>query len=306
MLHPSATFKRAYKVPPRSNKFQRLIRELYRSLAPTGAIIRESAMLIDGQTGIEREVDVLVEGAFAGHKMSMAVECRDYTRDQNIMWVDELIGKYRDLPVDKVVAVSSSEFSEGAKLKAASVNIECVTAIDAQDVDWAREVNPDWSVLTHRHWVHHFVTRDANEKEITHTTVAEDGSVEHFGNLSEKVFPTVVEMFRQLHAARVEQMLNDKIGSNLAKYAAESSKRYAEITFTGPRTIVLPEGPLEIGSVLYGVCSVLNVEKVPLYKKVINETAVTSFTADLEGTSFTAYVVSDKDGRQLGVSLTQD
>lgn len=293
-------------MPPRSNKFQQLIRELYRSLAPTGAKIRESAMLADGQTGILREVDVLVEGDFAGHKMSMAVECRDYTRDQNIMWVDELIGKYRDLPVDKVVAISTSEFSESAKRKAAAVNIECLTAIDAEHVDWAREVNPDWSVLTNRHWVHHFVTQDTSGGQLTRTTVGEDASVEHFSALSEKVFPTVVEMFRQMDADRVEKILDDKIQSNLEKYAAENSKRYAEITFTGLRQILLPEGPFEIGAVLYGVCTNINVDKIPMYKKVVNDMAVASFTANVYGTTFTTYIVRDKDGRQLGFNLTQD
>jgi hypothetical protein len=39
----------------------------------------------------------------------MAVECRDYTRQQNIQWVDQLIGKYKDLKVNKIIAVSSSE-----------------------------------------------------------------------------------------------------------------------------------------------------------------------------------------------------
>lgn len=297
-------------MPPRSNQFQRVIRELYRSLSSTGVTIRESAMLPDGVDGVEREIDVLVEGDFAGHKISLAVECRDYSRAQNIQWIDELIGKYRDLPVDKVVAVSTSEFSEGARRKAASVNIECLTAVDAESVDWAREVNPNWSILTHRHWLHHLSTYGLDGATLTHSQIDEDGTVRHDDGLSEKVFSTLLGMFRALDAGRVEGEINGFIQKNLEKYSDESSKRYCEITFDSPepnhRKIMLPEGPLEIGSVLYGVCTNLDVEKVPVYKKVVKDTAVAAIKADAYGISFTTYIVTDSAGRHLGTSVTLD
>ena len=99
-------------MPKRTNEFQRIVAYIYSQIVPTGGRVTESAFLREDGTGQPREVDVLVEHNIAGHDISIAVECRDYTRDQNLEWIDNLIGKYSRLKVSHVVAVSSSPFSE--------------------------------------------------------------------------------------------------------------------------------------------------------------------------------------------------
>jgi hypothetical protein len=49
---------------------------------------------------------VLIEHNVAGHDIKIAVECRD----QNVQWINNLIGKYSHLRVNQIVAVSSSPF----------------------------------------------------------------------------------------------------------------------------------------------------------------------------------------------------
>jgi hypothetical protein len=101
-------------VPPRSNEFQRLVKVIYEQIKPEGASVTESAMLREKGSSTEREVDVLVEARLADTVVRLAVECRDRSRRDDIEWIDQLIGKYRDLPVDKIIAVSASGVTKSA------------------------------------------------------------------------------------------------------------------------------------------------------------------------------------------------
>jgi hypothetical protein len=92
-----------------------------------GAVVTESKLVKDIRTGTEREVDIAIESTVARHSVMIAIECRDHGRPADIQWIDALVGKYRDLPVDKVVAVSRSGFSKIAMQRAAQVRITTIT-----------------------------------------------------------------------------------------------------------------------------------------------------------------------------------
>jgi len=128
-------------MPKRTNYFQQLIHHIYQQLVPAGAIVTESSLLTERSSGTQREVDILVEHSIAGHKIRMGIECRDRTSKDDITWVDSVIGKYRDLDVDKVVLVSSSGFSEGAKKKATAHNIESLVLVAFSDFDLQQSIN---------------------------------------------------------------------------------------------------------------------------------------------------------------------
>ena len=97
-------------------------------------------MLRERGSNIQREVDVLVEANLAGCIVRLAVECRDRTRRDDIEWIDQLVGKSRDLPVDKIIAVSNSGLTPAALEKAAANNIEVRTLVEAFDADWPKEL----------------------------------------------------------------------------------------------------------------------------------------------------------------------
>src|SRR5688572_759202 len=105
-------------MPKRTNDFQKLIHYIYSQMVPEGATVTESALLRERSSLAKREVDILIEYEIAGTKLRIAVECRDRSRKDDIEWIDGLIGKYRDLEVDKVIAVSNSGFSSDAIEKA--------------------------------------------------------------------------------------------------------------------------------------------------------------------------------------------
>jgi hypothetical protein len=121
-----------------SNDFQRLVKRIYNQIVPLGAKVTESAMVWDKSAETQREVDILVEYSYAGHPCNFVVECRDRSKKDSVEWIDGLIGKVRDLQVDKVIAVSSSGFSKSAQRKARAVNIETISMKDAEAIDWSK------------------------------------------------------------------------------------------------------------------------------------------------------------------------
>lgn len=123
-------------MPRRTNPFQGLVTLIQHAMSGTDIRVESPAMIPDTHTSKQREVDILVSGELAGIQLTVALECRDHKDPQDITWIDDLIGKYRDLPVDKVIAVSSSGFTGPAIDKAKAVNIETLTIEEAQNVDW--------------------------------------------------------------------------------------------------------------------------------------------------------------------------
>ena len=123
-------------MPKRSNDFQRLIALVEKLAASPTARVIESSELEEHPESSLREVDVLIEDSINGYPVTLAIECRDHDRAQDKTWIDQLYGKYRDLKVDTIVAVSSSGFTKGAFDKAAQVNIRAMTVHEALDEDW--------------------------------------------------------------------------------------------------------------------------------------------------------------------------
>ncbi|MBF6577383.1 hypothetical protein, partial [Nocardia farcinica] len=72
-------------MPKRTNAFQKLVATITAHLS-AGAIVTESKMLIDLDTGQEREVDICIEQDVAGHPLRICIECSSQSNDQNL-WI---------------------------------------------------------------------------------------------------------------------------------------------------------------------------------------------------------------------------
>jgi hypothetical protein len=123
-------------MPKRSNPFQRLVRLIEEDLVGEGAV-EESAM-VEG-----REVDLLVTVETGEMTFRIAVECRDHSRPQPVGWVENLIGKYNGFSteINKVLAVSSSGFTSGARKRAEKkdcAGIKLLSLEEAESVDWGQ------------------------------------------------------------------------------------------------------------------------------------------------------------------------
>lgn len=109
-------------------------------MAPAGATVTESQMISSALTGDPREADVTIAYEVAGVPVTVFVECRDHARPADVTWIDQLIGKYIRKS-GKVVAVSSSGFTQKALEAAIAVGISTMTISEATDTNWITWIN---------------------------------------------------------------------------------------------------------------------------------------------------------------------
>lgn len=126
-------------MPKRSNDFQHLVKVIYDAMSRVdGAVVTECAMLAEPD-GTQREIDIFIERTVADIPIRLAIECRDRSRKSDVDWIDGLIGKFRNLKIDKVVAVCRRGFSGGAIAKAVASNIELRILQECLGHDWSTE-----------------------------------------------------------------------------------------------------------------------------------------------------------------------
>ena len=107
-------------------------------MAPCGARLIESLMLRDLTTGTAREIDIAIEIPTGLRVIRVALECRDRKRPASVQWIDEMSGKYAHLPMDRIVAVSSSGFTRAAREKGKTLNIDLLTPEEVPGFDWTK------------------------------------------------------------------------------------------------------------------------------------------------------------------------
>jgi len=83
-----------------------------------GAIIKSPEYVIDVDTGTKREVDVSIRQEKGNSETFIAIECRDRGSVQDIQWVEQLITKKESIQADALIAVTSSDFTRPAQIKA--------------------------------------------------------------------------------------------------------------------------------------------------------------------------------------------
>lgn len=124
-------------MPKRSNDFQRFIALLHRRFADVkGTKVVESAMLPDVASGIDREVDIVIETDVGGYPIRVCIECCASRRSASIEWVDRMCGKHQTLPTSKLVLIAERGFSKAARSKAMLWQVDCVDLRHAGGADW--------------------------------------------------------------------------------------------------------------------------------------------------------------------------
>lgn len=75
-------------MPERTNLFQQVVAIIHSHMADN-AMVEESAMLLDAESGVEREVDVVITSSVAGHTVVVGVEATAKGRPADVKWVEE-------------------------------------------------------------------------------------------------------------------------------------------------------------------------------------------------------------------------
>lgn len=121
-------------MPKRRNRFQNLVALIEKSLASDASVI--SPKLLMDSCGIQREIDILILSKIGQRNIRIGIECRDWQRKADVTWIDQIIGKYLDLHIDKKVAVSRLGFTQAALKRAKVFNIETLTLKEAKRAKW--------------------------------------------------------------------------------------------------------------------------------------------------------------------------
>lgn len=150
-------------------------------------------MLLNRVTGEEREVDFVIRGRAAGHEVVVGVEASGRRRKASAEWFEQMIGKHKNLPTDKVVLVAEAGFADQARQLAESEGVVAVAAEDLSSGDPAyvvvnrlRSIWPKTVSLSPER-VRVFVRRPGEENVVwfkalpDHVVYFEDG--EEFGAL---------------------------------------------------------------------------------------------------------------------------
>src|SRR5258706_1618779 len=191
-------------VPKRTNRFQKLIHLIYQQMAPVGAIVLESALISERHSSTQREVDILIEHAMVGIPIRIAFECRGRTRKDDIEWIDSLIGKYRDLPIDKVVAVSRSGLTPAAIEKASANKIEARTLEQALRTNWPDQfLRPElWKIVRYTDILRVYIEAvpPLTKKPLPNDTIVDD---------SGEVRGSFMEVMKDCHVQTVEPAIKE-------------------------------------------------------------------------------------------------
>ena len=101
-------------MPQRSTPFQAIVHLVRQHVAQPGVTVTESKFLRDAVLGIEREVDIVVEGKLDGEPMLISLEVIEHARPAPLTWVEQMIAKHRNLPTNRLLLISKSGFTQNA------------------------------------------------------------------------------------------------------------------------------------------------------------------------------------------------
>ena len=126
---------------PAWKEFEKLVARIERTLAPHGAVVKSPDRVPDRITGHLREVDASIRVPDGDSMRLIAVECRDHRRGcQDDRWIEQLVTKRDKIGASKIIAVSSSGFSDSAIATAEHFGIELRQMSQITD----REIAEQW------------------------------------------------------------------------------------------------------------------------------------------------------------------
>jgi hypothetical protein len=172
----------------------RLVCEL---MAEKGESVDESVMLVDRETGDEREVDVVIRGSIAGMPMRIGIETTARKKPADVKWVEAEVHKHQAVGTDKLILVSESGFTKRARTKALAKGAVPVQPEDFTSEDrigevvnrlgsvWPKEVALTPTKLVG--WVldHNGNTAQASDLDLTTLIVTEHG--EELATISDEI-----------------------------------------------------------------------------------------------------------------------
>jgi hypothetical protein len=114
-------------MPRQGREFELLIERIEKMALSSDAKILSPGYLEDKITGESREIDILIEDKVGTSPIRIIIECRDRNSVEDVIWVEQVHAKLKDVQANKAILVSSNKFTEPAIRKATFYEIDCRT-----------------------------------------------------------------------------------------------------------------------------------------------------------------------------------
>ncbi|MFF3555339.1 restriction endonuclease [Streptomyces tsukubensis] len=103
----------------RWQEYEQEVAALVDSLDP-GSVVQHNRLALGRISGVQRQLDAVVEGHIAGQHLSIVIEAKLHRRRVSIGVVDEFIGKMLDVGSDRGVLYAAGGFTDGALSRASN------------------------------------------------------------------------------------------------------------------------------------------------------------------------------------------
>src|ERR1035437_9816242 len=102
---------------PKWREFEQLAAEIQRQLAPD-ARVETNVKLHGKRTGIDRQIDILVQQTVGQYPIRIIIDCKDYKKPVDVKELEAFMGMVEDVGANKGAMVAPSGFTSTAKQRA--------------------------------------------------------------------------------------------------------------------------------------------------------------------------------------------
>jgi hypothetical protein len=118
-----------------SVELELLVQKIQQQLAPQADVLHD-VRLRGRHTGAKRQIDVLVRERIGQYEINIVIDCKDYKHPIDVKGVEEFAGLLDDVGAQKGVLVCPVGFTDNAKKRAASLQIDLYSPVDTDPHKW--------------------------------------------------------------------------------------------------------------------------------------------------------------------------
>lgn len=136
--------KRILVDKPYWRQLEELVADIQRDLAP-GAEVLHNVKLKGRESGIDRQIDVLVRQSIGQYQMMIAIDCKDYASAVDIKGIEEFVGLVADVGAHQGAMVCPKGFTPAAKTRAQGLGVALYSPVDTGEHKW--QVKPKLPII---------------------------------------------------------------------------------------------------------------------------------------------------------------
>lgn len=121
-------------------EFENLATKIQQELAPA-ARVEKNVKLLGKRSGVERQIDILIEEVIGQYRVLIVIDCKDYKKPIDVKGVEEFMGLVEDVGANKGAMIAANGFTETAKKRAKDAGIDVYRLVDTTSTKWSAYVS---------------------------------------------------------------------------------------------------------------------------------------------------------------------